>query len=81
MAQIDYNYCGGYADTCLTTSCCIYVSSTYCGPRISINSMICVPKASKYAKGDMIGLNADSSAKISVALTAAATSPVVVYAA
>ena len=86
--QADFSYCGGYKDVCATTSCCIYVSSTSCGPRISVNSQICVPKANEVAKGDMIGLNAMSANRISIAdktaYTASPTTaplPKVVYAA
>ena len=73
MATPDYAWCGGYNSACATTSCCIYVSAEPCGARISVNSQICVPKTAAIAKGDMIGLNADSSAKISIALTTAVT--------
>ena len=79
--QSDWNYCGGYNTGCGTTSCCIYVSDTYCGQRISVNSQICVPKASKIAKGDMIGLNPDSANRISIVLKTANTLPTTVYAA
>ncbi len=34
----DYDFCGGWDTGCATTSCCIYVSSTKCGARISVNS-------------------------------------------
>ena len=79
-----YEYCGNYDSVCsVADSCCIYVSSSSCGARISVNSMICVPKSAKIAKGDLLGINSCTSKFISVPLasTVPATSPLTVYAA
>ena len=56
MTTADYSYCGDYNSACSTDSCCIYVSASYCGPRISVNSMVCVPKYPAIAAGDLIPL-------------------------
>ena len=42
----EFSFCGGYNTGCASDNCCIYVSASKCGPRISINSQICVPKTS-----------------------------------
>ena len=73
VATADYDWCGGYNTECATTSCCIYVGPTRCGPRYTVNSQICVPKSGKFAKGDMIGLSSDASKMLSIALTTATT--------